>query len=367
MKKIIISLSPICNLKCKYCYVGLENEYFILNAKNNICLIKDEINKTLQKASNPPFIQFLGGEPTLYLKEIREIVDFINDHPNCYPNKIKYGIVTNGVWHNTKEIIDVFKKYSFEVTVSLDGKKEIHDQLRVYKKNKGTCHIVLNTIELLKKHSISFSIEAVISTLHLSDSHSIINLMDLSSNLGAKKLYFDPAYPPAPSEIMPLSSTFMHQILDLYIKSYNHWYEKTFFTGQYYINCMFTDITIFLIKGKSMFDEILCEAGKDLICMDHVGKKHACNLFIGYDNRDIHGAFSFPEKYESIKNCKCCASRYWCKVCPANNVRFGDAFTVNKAECFLKKGLIKFIANKLNQEKLLTVNTFTKPLLNMNL
>lgn len=88
-----------CNLNCSYCHKEIENDKQISETFLNYL-------KTFQGD-----IIFRGGEPTLYINDIKHIV---NTAKNA-----TFGITTNGV--NIENHIPFFTEHKFNVSVSYDG------------------------------------------------------------------------------------------------------------------------------------------------------------------------------------------------------------------------------------------------------
>lgn len=103
MKKITIYLGSKCNLNCTYCHKEKSDNEKSLSDSFIDFLSKDK-GKDLH-------IKFMGGEPTLYMKDIKRVVE-------ACP-LATYAISTNGT--TLKENIDFFKKHNFLVIISYDG------------------------------------------------------------------------------------------------------------------------------------------------------------------------------------------------------------------------------------------------------
>lgn len=116
-----------CNLDCRHCY----NEKDIQMEYNNQIL-----NKIIEmKIKN---LIIAGGEPLL-CKEIYIILEAL------YIHNAKYTIITNGTLIN-EEFIYYYKRYGgTEITLSIDGTKEIHDYIR----GQGIYNKVINNIKKL--------------------------------------------------------------------------------------------------------------------------------------------------------------------------------------------------------------------------
>ena len=55
----------------------------------------------------------------------------------------------------SEEIVELFRKYRFRVTVSIDGYREIHDENRIYHNGKGSFSMVTEKIGMLKNNNVT--------------------------------------------------------------------------------------------------------------------------------------------------------------------------------------------------------------------
>lgn len=105
MEHITIYLGSRCNLNCAYCHrVADEKE----------SEISESLLEYIRKNQENLFVKFIGGEPTLYMRQIRRVTDIAP--------KARYSIVTNGV--GLSRYLDFFRRYRFLVCISYDGKEE---------------------------------------------------------------------------------------------------------------------------------------------------------------------------------------------------------------------------------------------------
>lgn len=101
MKGITIYLGSKCNLNCAYCH---------READANESGVSDTLLDMVRGQSDIR-IKFMGGEPTLYMEDIKKVVE-------AAPNA-QYAIGTNG--STLKEHLEFFKKHKFLVCISYDG------------------------------------------------------------------------------------------------------------------------------------------------------------------------------------------------------------------------------------------------------
>lgn len=137
-----------CNLRCKYCYEGVDKEYDNMSmavADKAIEFIKKIYNKEDQR---PLVVEFHGGEPLLNYPLIQYLVTMIERE---FPKHL-LGITTNGTLLTKERITYLSEKMTYGFSLSIDGKKETNDKNKIDYNGKGTYHKVIEIIpELLKE------------------------------------------------------------------------------------------------------------------------------------------------------------------------------------------------------------------------
>jgi len=108
MKSISIYLGSKCNMNCSYCH-RIESE-----EENHI---SDELIAHL-KSMGKIHISFFGGEPTLYMDDIKRVVEAMPEN--------SYRITTNGILFDKYR--EFFLKYNFKVAFSYDGNNALRSK-----------------------------------------------------------------------------------------------------------------------------------------------------------------------------------------------------------------------------------------------
>lgn len=161
---IIWSLTNRCNLSCTYCGLpGLQDSKLDLTGES----LENHLKNLIK--SGVKIISITGGEPML--------------HPNfeafvktCFDNGVLVSLNSNG--KNISSRINFLKKYIYQVIISLDGEKEVHDGLR----GVGSFDIAIKAIKDLKKNKIKTSSTCVITK------KSMINLKSLIDFFSKEKI-----------------------------------------------------------------------------------------------------------------------------------------------------------------------------------
>ena len=145
-----------CNFNCPYCYQEHEN-----------LTMTDEIVESIIKHARKNISKFrgiglmwFGGEPLLKMNIFWKLSSELKKI--CYNRKrfFEANVTTNGYFlnlENFKKMIDLNTK---KITITLDGRKPIHDKQRRLVSGKGSYETIINQLLEIKKISknINFSI-----------------------------------------------------------------------------------------------------------------------------------------------------------------------------------------------------------------
>ncbi len=141
-----------CNMRCTYCY-------YITNQTSSAHFMSEEtLEKMIQnyfESSPGPVFSFVwhGGEPTLcgisfFEKAVELQKKYLPEKCECWNN-----LQTNGLGLN-EEWCSFLKKNHFDVGISIDGTKMIHDHYRSDTSGNPTYETIRKNISLLLRHGI---------------------------------------------------------------------------------------------------------------------------------------------------------------------------------------------------------------------
>ncbi len=163
-KKLELLVTNNCNFDCKYCYVQKKDDKDMTFevAKNAI----DYHFQDIKDENCGYVVTFLGGEPLLKYDLVKEIINYCQQIAQKNQIKIWYQLTTNGSLL-TEEQCKFFKTVPFQLTLSVDGDKEMHDISRISKTGKSTYHLVQDKFKLFQKYFPSRAPHIVVSPFNI--------------------------------------------------------------------------------------------------------------------------------------------------------------------------------------------------------
>lgn len=174
---VSINMGSGCNFRCKYCFEvknGAVEKAYRLDEK-----VKNRIVEVLHflQEMHQVRIEFWGGEPSVYFKDIKEIIDEFVD---C--DDVTFFMYTNGslVEEYKEELLEIHNKVKdrFEVQVSYDYQNiENNQRLQLNKTVEETDEMVRNAIKFFDKHDFKFGTKTTCTMKDLEE-----NIYDMYMN-----------------------------------------------------------------------------------------------------------------------------------------------------------------------------------------
>lgn len=139
VRSLAINVAQLCNLKCTYCAAGGDGTFGDPMKEVDLDVIYEQIRMLLHDVPNGGAFKFtfLGGEPLLAPEALRAIHRFSKLQVAGRNIDLRYDIVTNATLA-TPEIVELLASMKCNVTVSIDGPKEINDASRPTRGGKGS-------------------------------------------------------------------------------------------------------------------------------------------------------------------------------------------------------------------------------------
>lgn len=181
---LIVQPTPFCNLACSYCYLRDKDDTDRLAVETLRLALVEILGSGL--ISVPTTLVWHAGEPlalpVAYFRTLLECVRQVDEK-----RLIRHSVQTNGTTL-TQEWCDLLLEYDFDVGVSIDGPREIHDAKRVDRNGRGSFDRGMRGLNLLIENKIRNHIIAVVSRPTLQDPDATL---DFFAKLGVYRIGFN--------------------------------------------------------------------------------------------------------------------------------------------------------------------------------
>jgi len=148
MQQLTLQVTQNCNLRCDYCaYSGKYNDRSHDNINMSEETAKKAIDFFMARTQDSPRITlgFYGGEPLLSFELIQKAVAYFEE--KAWGKEYNFTLTTNGTLFN-EENLRYFAAKNFDLLLSLDGPKHIHDKNRIFATGSGTFEKVIANLEM---------------------------------------------------------------------------------------------------------------------------------------------------------------------------------------------------------------------------
>ncbi len=332
-----ILMTDLCNLNCKYCKV--ENN--IAN-KTHAFVSKEDLTETLklfQKVSpkKRKLVSISGGEPMLFKEKIKEIVMLSKKILDNY-----WVILFTNATLVTDEIADFLKKEKVFIVISLDGKKDTHDKLRITHDGLGSYDKMMIGYEKFKERGCQIGFSCTVGNhnidVFVNEMGNIIEKFHPNS-IGINPLKY-PIYTAVDSTLIPSPKIYANKLFDLYVKSAD---------SKVFIEQLYRKMSPFIEKKFKYYD---CGACGKNINLDAKGNIGHCKSFLImgtlYQKNKDEINFDIFEKLfnrSTLENKKClsCAALGMCGTGCAYEafVETGDGNNISPRGCIISLTLLK--------------------------
>ncbi|MDD2284064.1 MAG: radical SAM protein [Paludibacter sp.] len=192
LRLLVLELTAKCNMSCDYCISGQaydqKDGVTALNMKEKTAI--QGVDYLLNHSADqelPLAISFYGGEPLLRFPIIVKVAEYAVHEAKRKNREIVFSITTNGTLLD-KDIIEFFVKHAFQIVISLDGPKTIHDRYRKYHHGGGTFDVVFNKLKLIKETDPEYFKKYVRCSTVLTSHQDFTETETFLNNLGVKLL-----------------------------------------------------------------------------------------------------------------------------------------------------------------------------------
>lgn len=329
IKAMCLNIAHDCNLKCKYCFAS-EGEY---NGERKLMSL--EVGKRaidfVIKNSGPRHnieIDLFGGEPLMNFSVVKEIVDYARGQEKIYNKNIRFTITTNATLLNN-ENMDYIDKNMGNVVLSIDGRPEVNDDIRVRYDGSGTYKDILPKIKSMVERRQNGKQYYVRGTFTRKNLDFYKDVMLLASE-GFGEISIEPVVIEASN---PLS--LREEDLPVIFEQYDKLTEEIIARKDRKDKFKFYHFAMDINGGPCVYKRISgCGAGHEYVAVTPDGDIYPCHQFVGNDDFKMGNVFEGNIDLEMSKmfkgghiynkpKCMECWARFYCSGgCQANNYNF---------------------------------------------
>ena len=350
IKALCLNVVHDCNLRCKYCFAD-EGEYKGCRKPMSAEVGKKAIDYVLENSGSIKNIEvdLFGGEPLMVFDTIKEIVDYAKEKDKLYNKNIRFTMTTNATLLND-EIVDYIDKNMGNIILSIDGRKEVNDNVRIRVDGSGCYDRILPNIKKMVDRRDPSKQYYARGTFTRNNTDFYEDVMALA-NEGFKEISIEPVVLPDSHEL-----SIRREDLPKIYEQYDMLYKEMVRRAEKNDNPFkFYHFNIDLNGGPCVYKRIAgCGAGHEYVAITPDGDIYPCHQFVGNEeflmgnindgikNKNLSKEFKQAHIYNK-PNCKKCWARFYCSGgCQANNFNFnGDIHVPYEIGCEMQKKRIE--------------------------
>ncbi|MDD3897848.1 MAG: SPASM domain-containing protein, partial [Syntrophomonadaceae bacterium] len=288
---------------------------------------------------------FFGGEPFLNFPLMKAVVEYAEKKVREMGKEVGFSATTNGTLLDDEKIAFI-KKHQFDIGISIDGPRAVHDAQRPYANGKGSYDSIVPKIKKLLEVMPDTLGHAV--TVGNTDPQLV---KDALIEIGFKKISLRQASPSLFNRDSDKikSKRDISGLLNVLEQEAETWIHLTQSRDRQALETLkdksdlFNGITA-LLQNSRIYHA--CSAGLGMVGVSAAGDVYLCHRFVGMDNYKIGSIFEHElnrGKYlisptTSNEKCAACFAKYYCAGgCKHDNVGSCGSFTTPSEEiCHLR-------------------------------
>ena len=349
VKALCLHVSHDCNLRCKYCFAS-QGDFGGEKEIMNFEVGKAAIDYLIANSGNRRNLEidFFGGEPLMNFDVVKQLVEYGRKVEKTRGKNIRFTITTNGVLLDDEKI-KYINENMHNVVLSLDGRKEVNDNMRPTANNKGSYDIIAPKFKKLvseRPKDKYYYIRGTFTRDNLDFSEDVLHF----ANEGFKLTSVEPVVGEEENPYA-LREEDLPKVFEEYEKLAVQ-YADMKLKGEGFT---FFHFMIDLNQGPCVIKRITgCGAGNEYLAITPSGDIYPCHQFVGKDGYVLGNVYDGLQNTEIPKDfrnthvfskptCAECWAKFFCSGgCHANNITLGgDLETPYEFGCRLQKKRIE--------------------------
>jgi len=344
VKAMCLNIAHDCNLRCKYCFAstgdfgtGRKMMTFETGRRAIDFLIeKSEDRENLE-------LDFFGGEPLMNFDTVKQIVEYARSREKECGKRFRFTITTNGLLLDDDKI-DFINKEMSNVVLSIDGRKETNDNVRIRVDGSGCYDSILPKFKKLveQRGDKEYYVRGTFTKYNIDFSEDVFSLY----NEGFDQISVEPVVCGSEN---PYALT--EKELSEIFKEYERLAERILENEEKGEKFNFFHFMLDLDQGPCAIKRLRgCGCGNEYVAVTPDGDIFPCHQFVGIDefkmgnlyegtfNQDMKSDFAAAHVYTKPE-CRECWAKFYCSGgCNANNYMYaGDVHNAHRFSCQIEK------------------------------
>lgn len=318
LKALSLAVAQKCNLGCTYCYA--QGGTFGSDTGNmSLDVAKASVDRLLgdMQHGEKATLAFMGGEPLANRRTLHAATHYAAEQASLRNLSIGFTMTTNGTLVRPEDI-ELFQRYHFTLTISIDGLKETNDQLRPFVSGKGSFERLSERVAALlmsKDRNYKVFARSTVTPQNL----DLPDIMNGLLDMGFDSIMFSPMLS-APSGKGEMQASNLDVLLRELIKCGEIFREKLKQGSCLGFSNMITTLKRIHSYQKEQYP---CGAGGGYMGVSAEGEMYACHRFVNDDrghmgsishgvDRDKQSKWLSERRLDSQVQCTECWARYLC-------------------------------------------------------
>ena len=328
VKALCLHIAHDCNLACQYCFAE-EGEYHGRRALMSFEVGKKALDFLIANSGSRRNLEvdFFGGEPLMNFQVVKDLVAYGREQEKLHDKKFRFTLTTNGVLLND-EIMEFCNKEMGNVVLSIDGRKEVHDKMRPFRKGAGSYDLIVPKFQKFaeSRNQDKYYVRGTFTHYNTDFAADVLHLADL----GFKQISVEPVVA-EPKEPYAITEEDLPKLFEEYDKLAAEMVERHKDGRDF----NFFHFMIDLNGGPCVAKRLSgCGSGTEYLAVTPWGDLYPCHQFVGQDDflmGNVDDGIVKPEIADDFRSCnvyskdKCrnCFAKFYCSGgCMANSYNF---------------------------------------------
>ena len=317
VKALCLHIAHDCNLACQYCFAE-EGEYHGRRALMSFEVGKKALDFLIANSGNRRNLEvdFFGGEPLMNWQVVKDLVAYGREQEKLHDKKFRFTLTTNGVLLND-EVMEFCNREMGNVVLSIDGRKEVHDKMRPFRKGAGSYDLIVPKFQKFaeSRNQEKYYVRGTYTHFNTDFSKDVLHLADL----GFKQISVEPVVAEETDDY-----AIKEEDLPVLFKEYDDLAAEMVRRNKAGNGFNFFHFMIDLEGGPCVYKRLSgCGSGTEYLAVTPWGDLYPCHQFVGNEKflmGNVHDGVVNTGLQEEFKCCnvyakeKCrdCFARFYC-------------------------------------------------------